>query len=76
MKGKGSFTLYLETSIDSQHNMMHEQVIDGPMDFWVHLFNVPVGASGESVALEWSIKDKRDRAKDFFIMGPFNCDGY
>jgi len=73
LKGKQNFTLLLSTNIDNEVNVVHEQVIKGPMDFWIHLRDIPVGTDGESVILEWTLLDKRDRVKCFFVMGPFDC---
>ena len=73
IKGKGGFTLYLSTNIDNEVNVVHEQVINGPMDYWIHLHDFPIGSDGESIILEWTIMDKKGKMKDFFIMGPFDC---
>lgn len=74
VKGKGNFTLFLRTNMDDELTLVHQQPISGPMDFWVHLYGVPVGYDGDSVTLEWTILDKRGRIKDFLIMGPYDCD--
>lgn len=73
LKGKKNITLYLHTNIDGELNMVHEQVISGPMDHYVHLYDVPMGLDGDSVTLEWTLMDRRERVKCFFVMGPFDC---
>ena len=73
LKGKGNYMLYLHANIDGELNLVHEQVVSGPMDQYIHLFNIPVGLEGDSVTLEWTLMGKRERVKCFFVMGPFEC---
>jgi len=75
VKGKGSFTLYLRADTGAELTLVHQQLIHGPMDFWVRLHDIAVGRNGESVALEWTLEDKRERVKSFFVLGPFDCSG-
>lgn len=73
IKGKGTFTLYLTAVKDSGIEVVHSQMINGPMDYTMHLHHIAYGVDGDSTMLEWTIYNKRDRMKAFFAMGPFTC---
>ena len=73
IKGRGAFTLTLSANNGSTIDVVHSQMVYGPMDFTIHLHDVFLGVDGDSTMLEWALFDKRDRMRDFFAMGPYNC---
>jgi hypothetical protein len=73
IKGKGKFTLNLTANKDSGIEVVHNQIINGPMNYTVHLHRIAYGVDGDSTLLEWTLHDKRDRMRAYFAMGPYSC---